>query len=145
MLQIESSIQIAAPSHQVWAILSDFPIYPEWNPFVREVRGEAVDGRSLSLLLQPKQGRSRRLWLRVRSSQPPWELQTRGSFLSTFLIAARHRFRLLSLPDGTTQLIQTLQLSGLLVPLFQHRIDHAVRAGFEAMNAALKTRAEARG
>lgn len=144
MYRLEAGILIEAPSHQVWAILTDFSTYSEWNPFVREVRGEAVDGRSLSIAVQTDAKHSRRLWSRVRSSQPPWELCSRGSFLAAFLLRAEHRFRLQSQPDGSTHLTQSLSFAGLLAPVYRRRVMAAAGPGFAAMNQALKTRAEAR-
>lgn len=39
-----AEIHIDAPPEAVWAVLVDFPAYPSWNPFTREVRCTGVPG-----------------------------------------------------------------------------------------------------
>ncbi len=33
MKEIHTEIEINAPAGKVWRVLTDFPSYPEWNPF----------------------------------------------------------------------------------------------------------------
>jgi len=42
--QIETAIDIAAPPLAVWNVLVDFAAYPDWNPFIRRLHGEATVG-----------------------------------------------------------------------------------------------------
>jgi hypothetical protein len=58
------------------------------------------------------------------------------------LFDGRHRFELVPNGDGT-RLMQTERFSGVLVPFMTKGLYTKTRAGFEAMNTALKTRAEA--
>jgi hypothetical protein len=37
--QIKTEIEISAPPSRGWEILTDFPHYPDWNPFILEVKG----------------------------------------------------------------------------------------------------------
>lgn len=55
----------------------------------------------------------------------------------------RHRFELTPLPSGGTRFVHTEHFSGLLVRFARRSLDNHTKQGFEAMNAALKTRAEA--
>ncbi|KAJ5884941.1 hypothetical protein N7495_009451 [Penicillium taxi] len=60
-LHIGSSTFIAAPSHRVWATLTDTSTWPNWNSFVPRVTirsqpktsTEETEGNSLSPILQP--------------------------------------------------------------------------------------------
>jgi uncharacterized protein YndB with AHSA1/START domain len=40
MNQLHTEIEINGPAERVWAVLTDFASYPEWNPFIRQVSGE---------------------------------------------------------------------------------------------------------
>jgi hypothetical protein len=55
----------------------------------------------------------------------------------------RHRFELEATANGGTLLRQRETFTGVLVPLLAHSLDSHTRAGFVAMNQALKSRAEA--
>ncbi len=46
---------------------------------------------------------------------------------------------------GGTRLVHSERLTGILVPFLRKSLDTQTFAGFEAMNAALKARAEAAG
>lgn len=48
-----------------------------------------------------------------------------------------------SIEIDAKHLLHMEQFSSLLVPLVWNRMEHSTRCGFEAMNQALKTRAEA--
>ncbi|PTB91085.1 SRPBCC domain-containing protein, partial [Marivirga lumbricoides] len=45
--QIETSIRIKALSETVWDILTDFEKYPQWNPFIKSVKGEVKEGNNI--------------------------------------------------------------------------------------------------
>ena len=42
--RIATAIDIDAPADAIWRVLVDFPAYPEWNPFIRRITGEAKVG-----------------------------------------------------------------------------------------------------
>lgn len=37
---VSADIDIAAPPKAVWAVLTDYDRYPQWNPFVTKLSGE---------------------------------------------------------------------------------------------------------
>ncbi|SDI32212.1 SRPBCC family protein [Nonomuraea jiangxiensis] len=59
MRVIDSSIEIAAPPEEVWAILTDFAKYEEWNPFILQAEGTAAAGATLRLNIRPPGGTAR--------------------------------------------------------------------------------------
>lgn len=48
MVKLETEIDIAAPPHQVWQILTDFQAFPDWNPQMQVV-GKAALGAKLTV------------------------------------------------------------------------------------------------
>jgi len=43
-----TDIEIEATPERVWSILLDFPSHPDWNPFVRSIKGVAQVGERLT-------------------------------------------------------------------------------------------------
>ena len=49
--QLRTEIAIDAPPERVWAVLTDFERYGEWNPFVPSLQGELSGGSRLRVRL----------------------------------------------------------------------------------------------
>ncbi|GAA5174644.1 SRPBCC domain-containing protein [Niveibacterium umoris] len=144
MHELRTTVDIQASPNQVWAILTDFATYPEWNPFIRAVRGEPIAGRSLNVsVVSGAAKRTRSYWPRVLSSEAPRELRWQQRMMFGGLLEGEHRFKLVQRSDGSTRLVHSECFTGLLVPLLRDRIEREARPGFEAMNEALRLRAEA--
>lgn len=151
--QLTTTIDIAAPPKVVWEILIDLDHYPEWNPFIVSssvVDGDAVaQGVRLRNRMEPPGGRAATFSPTVTSADEGRTFEWLGRLLLPGLFDGRHRFELEPIDvDGSagsgTRLHHSEQFRGLLVPLFRRVLDTSTRAGFEALNAALRTRAEAR-
>ena len=52
MRQITTEIEINASVEKVWAILTDFKKYPQWNPFIKSIDGEIVEGATFEVTLE---------------------------------------------------------------------------------------------
>jgi hypothetical protein len=59
------------------------------------------------------------------------------------LFDGTHSFRLIATPDGGTQFIHGESFAGLILPLFRGKMEAGTKLGFEAMDKAIKARAEA--
>ena len=46
---ITTEIEINAPSAVVWKVLTDFPAYGSWNPFIRQIKGKLIVGKRLGV------------------------------------------------------------------------------------------------
>ena len=44
MRRIATAVDIDAPADAIWRMLVDFDAYPDWNPFIRRLVGEAKVG-----------------------------------------------------------------------------------------------------
>lgn len=141
MHHLHTSIDVDAPADIVWDVLTDFDAYPEWNGYTR-IEGEAVEGTRLRVSPGPDAGRSPTFRPEVRRVDPDRELRWLGHLFVSGLFDGEHRFELESLDDGRTRLVQSEQFSGLLVRPILRFVGADTEANFEAVNRALKTRAE---
>ena len=41
MKELKTTIEINASPAKVWEVLLDFEKYPDWNPFIKNIRGNA--------------------------------------------------------------------------------------------------------
>jgi hypothetical protein len=79
----------------------------------------------------------------VTAVEPAKTFEWLGHLLVRGLFDGRHRFDLEATPAGGTRLVHGEKFSGVLVRFLRKSLDTQTQAGFKAMNAALKTRAEA--
>jgi hypothetical protein len=121
-------------------VLTDFTAYPDWNPFIRRLQGEAEVGARLEVTVQPPDGRAMTFKPVVLAAEPNRELRWRGRVLMPGLFDGEHSFRLEPVTSGC-RFHHGETFSGLLVPLFASTLA-ATAQGFRAMNEALKRRVE---
>lgn len=145
MKEILTELEIAASAERVWAVLTDFARWGEWNPFIPSMEGEARVGARVKFLAKPPGGMSATFRARIVTAEPGRELLWHGSLPVPGLFEGDHRFVLEALGPERVRLVHGEQLRGLLLPLMWGSIGEKTRRGFEAMNAALKARAEQRG
>ena len=137
---ISTEILIDAPPERVWAVLTDFAAYRQWNPFIITIEGEPSVGRQLKAMFQPPGARAQGFKPIVLRVEPPNALIWRGSLPIPGLIAGEHSF-LLTREGERTRFRNSETFSGLLVP-FLGKLLAQSREGFDQMNAALKARVE---
>lgn len=141
---LRTEIVIAAPSDDVWSILTDFSSYPGWNPFVRQISGRLEVGSRLEVHLAPPGGRAMTIRPTVREVLPGRVLRWLGSLGVPGLFDGEHSFQIEPLGEGQVRFVHSERFSGILVPAIMAFIGKSTRQGFEAMNQALKERAEAK-
>ncbi|HYP62150.1 MAG TPA: SRPBCC domain-containing protein [Thermomicrobiales bacterium] len=143
--QIRTEIDIAAEPEQVWDVLQNFDAYPEWNPFIPEITGPIEEGERLNVRLQPPEGKGMRFRPRVLEVAPGRALRWLGHLGIPGLFDGEHRFLIEPVGPNRVRFVQEERFSGLLVPLILRFAGSGTRRGFEAMNAALKSRVEQLG
>ena len=143
MRELRSEIEIRASADRVWGILTDFARYPEWNPFLRQITGDAVKGAGLTVLFQPSGSGAMTMRPTVTQVRPSAELRWLGHLMVPGLFDGEHIFEIEPRGEGVVRFVQRENFDGLLVPLFWGMLDRDTRRGFTEMNAALKVRAEA--
>lgn len=138
---ISRSIEIDAPPEAVWSQLADTAAYPDWNPFVRRLEGRLEEGAPLEVEIAPPGGRAMTFRPTVLAARPNRELRWRGRLLLPGLFDGEHAFRIEPLEGDRSRFTQSERFSGLLVRPLRRSLANTER-GFEAMNEALKARAE---
>lgn len=144
MREIETEIQIDSSADQVWDTLVTVDDYGNWNPFIRRVRGPLSQGSRIRVELTPPGAPGMTVLPRLTRVTPPREIEWVGRLWVRGLFDGRHRFEIEQIAPGRTCLRQSERFSGILVPLMWPSIKARTRAGFEAMNKALKRRVEER-
>jgi hypothetical protein len=145
MHEVRTEIDIAAAPAQVWRVLTDFPAHTEWNPFVRSIQGLAQKDQSLTVSIQPAGGKSMTFKPTVLVADADRELRWRGRLLMPGIFDGEHYFQIKPNGQGGTTFVHGEKFSGLLIPFAKASLEGGTRAGFVAMNEALKVRAETAG
>jgi hypothetical protein len=76
---------------------------------------------------------------------PPSELRWLSPLLPRGLFNGEHRFAIEPLAPGQVRFLQEERFSGLFAPLLHGLVTELGRPKFDAMNRALKARAEGKG
>jgi hypothetical protein len=141
MRELRREIEIDAPPERVWAVVTDFAAYPEWNPFIRRIGGELRVGARLEVRIEPPGARATTFKPTVRAVEENRELRWLGRLLVPGIFDGEHSLRIEPLEDRRSRFVQSERFSGLLVGLVKRTLAKT-DAGFGQMNAALKARVE---
>jgi hypothetical protein len=143
--KITTTILIAAPPARVWAVLADLNAYPAWNPEMT-LKGNLVPGATIENIESP--GSDQEVFfptlLAVKPNQElRWlgHLPLAGRFWLPRVLDAEHYFLLRPTSDGGTSFTQAERFRGVVLWVFDAK---RLVPQFNAMNAALKARAEAK-
>lgn len=137
-MKIHTSIIINTAPHKIWSVFSDFDSYPQWNPFVKSLKGKVEQGNRIEIQLPGMNFKPTVLVFKKNE-----ELTWLGNLLFKGLFDGKHSFRLEDNRDGTTTFHHSEEFSGILVPILKNKLLEETKAGFEEMNAQLKARVEA--
>ena len=138
MRELHTEIIIDAPPERVWQVLTDFAAFPDWNPLLREIRGELVVGKRLyvKLALGKHAVPIKPVVVRV---EPNRALVWRGSLPIPGLFRGQHAFELEPQGQSQTRFHHWERFDGVLVRLLGSVLEQTKRA-FEQMNVALDRR-----
>jgi hypothetical protein len=140
---LHTEIDIEASPETVWGILTDLGSYPDWNPFIVSSEGTVARGERLTNRMQPPGGKGTTFKPTVTAVEPNTTFEWLGRLGLPGVFDGRHRFELQATENGGTHLVHSEVLKGVLVRPLRKMLDTQTLAGFEAMNVALKERAEA--
>lgn len=137
---IATQVDIDAPVARVWDVLTDFPGYATWNPFMVKLEGKPEAGAPITIDIRPPGGKPRRMREKVFSVTPQSELVWGAGIRG--IGNGVHTFRLEELPGGRTRLHHGEVFTGVIF-FFVKKLVAQIEAGFVLTNEALKRHVEA--
>lgn len=141
MLELRTETVIDAPMERIWQVLMDFDSYPQWNPFIRSIRGKPDAGSRLEVELGASGTRPMRFRPTVMAVVPNREFRWLGHLGIRGLFDGEHIFELSPLSPASTRFIQRERFRGIFLPFLARRLERDARRGFEEMNRAVRERA----
>jgi hypothetical protein len=141
MKELRTEIEIQASPDKVWQVLTSLDKYPEWNPFIHHAIGKAKVGEIVDIDFQPD-SKGLKLHCTVVKVDKNRELCWKYHVTLPGLFRGEHSFIIEQIEGNKVRFIDQEIFNGLLVPLQAKDIDTNSRQGFEAMDKALKARAE---
>lgn len=142
MKQLETRIKINASADTVWTKLMDFKSYDEWNPFIISIEGDSSKGSTLKIELTQDEKKTMKFEPLVLKSEPAQEFRWKGKLFIEGLFDGEHYFIIKSKTPNQTEFIHGEIFSGLLSGVLLKMIGKQTKAGFTAMNEALKSLSE---
>jgi hypothetical protein len=139
MKELRTEIEINAPAERVWQILTDPARFPEWNPFIHKLKGTIATGEHIEVLLGESPDKTMTFKPTVLEVTPNRTFRWLGNLFIGGLFDGEHIFEIEPLAPDRVRFIQREKFKGILVPVFNF---DGTKRGFEAMNRALKARAE---
>jgi hypothetical protein len=139
---LHTQVDIESSEEKVWAILTDFPAYPQWNPFIKRISGEATPGAKLEVHIQLPGQKGITIHPKVLSAVPGRELRWLGHLVIPGIFDGEHHFLIHATTADKVIFVQEELFKGVLLP-FTDKMLARTRQGFQRMNEALKERAEA--
>ena len=140
--QLRTEIEINASSEKVWRILTDFADYPNWNPFIKSIKGKPEIGERLEVFIQPTGAKGMTFKPTLLAVEKEKELRWRGKFFVPGIFDGEHIFQIETLNEKRVKFIHSENFKGLLVGFLAKSLDTGTLRGFREMNEALKRLAE---
>lgn len=142
MKEIRTEIQINTSAEKIWNTLTLFDKYPDWNPFIKTLKGELKQGKQLEVYLTPPNSKGMTFTPTVLDVQSNKTFRWKGKLLIKGLFDGEHIFEIHDNKNGSCIFVHREEFSGILVPFLKDMLDNSTRHGFELMNRALKKKCE---
>ncbi len=142
MKELKTEIEIYSSPAEIWRVLLDFEKYPEWNPFIKKIKGNPEPGTKIEVKIHPPGQRDmtfKPILLKVEENK---ELRWIGHLIFPGIFDGEHAFIIEPVDQSRIIFRQEEKFSGILVPVFWKSLYQHTRVGFIEMNQALKKRVE---
>jgi hypothetical protein len=141
MKELRTEIDIQATPEKVWQILTNLDQYPQWNPFIHHAVGTAKVGEKVDITFRSG-SKEMTLHCTVIKVEPNKKLCWKYHVILPALFSGEHSFVIEPIENNRVRFIDREIFNGLLVSSQAKDIDTNSKRGFEAMDKALKARAE---
>ena len=142
MREIRTEIEINASPERVWAILTDFSNFHQWNPFILTVDGKPTVGTRLRIHIRTSHGKNRIYSPTITKVDLNHELCWSGNSLIPGVFNGQRIFTIEILGTNHVLFVHKEIFTGILVLFAGRRMEKDIRQSFEKMNSALKNRVE---
>lgn len=143
MTVYRTDFEIDASDQQIWAVLTDFGSYADWNPALPAIAGELREGSVVSLTLGMPGRPSPKVKARLQEVTPNRRLTWHGNAGADWLFAGDREFAIHPISVNKVRFTHVEDVHGLLFPVFRAFMGGAIQRSHDTFNRSLKERAEA--
>jgi hypothetical protein len=155
-MKVEMDIAIQATPEAIWSILSDFAAYPQWNPYIKAVRGQVAPEAVIEMDMLYNTAYDKEEGLRATEKVQVTAYAAPRYFSwvwthprGTWWLSSERVFRIKVREDGKCTFFHEAYFTGMsLMKLFgfldfrRDAMEKKVKLSMVKMNDALKARAE---
>jgi hypothetical protein len=142
-MKIATEIMLQAPPEKIWNTIIDFPTYPEWNRFLKAVRGQAVPDAPLEVDIhyygKDVQKQSGVVTGLIAPKYFSWVWKHKWG---PWFLSAEHVIRLKDKEDGRTVFFQEMYYTGLGLKFRRRDMEHMAKLSMGKLNDDIKDRVE---
>jgi hypothetical protein len=142
---IKTETVIHAPAERVWAAMTDFPSFPDWNPFVRKAHGRLAPGEQLKIQLRLDHGLPMNFRPRVTKVEPNRELRWLATLGRPGVFDVDRAFQIHPRNGGVLFVMSEECTGWLTAVMFATNLEAQLYRGYDAFNEALRKRVEEAG
>ena len=139
----QTTFDINATADRVWSVLTDLDRYGEWNPQIPRISGDLMKGSQISLRLALPGRSPMDLSATIEEAQPGSLLTWRGHVVAPWFFEGHRKFEIVPITDRQVRLTHVEDVHGLVAPLFSVLMGTPQQQSHDALNGALRARAEA--
>lgn len=136
-----TTFPVAASPERVWQTLTDLDSYPDWNPQIPHAAGSAEVGQQIDLRLALPGRPALNVTATVERSEQGRALHWSGHVLAPWFFHGQRTFDIEATSDGCT-VTHVERITGALAPVFGLAMGGPTQRSHDALNQALKRRAE---
>ena len=142
---IKTETTIDAPPEKVWAAMTDFASFPDWNPFVRHADGRLEPGERLRIRLRLDHGLRMTFRPRVTVVEPGRELRWLATLGRPGVFDVDRAFQIEPRNGGVLFVMSEECTGALTAVMFATNLEAQLYRGYDAFNEALRRRVEETG
>ncbi|HWA60506.1 MAG TPA: SRPBCC domain-containing protein [Caulobacteraceae bacterium] len=141
-IKVEHRIGIQAPPDVIWEIVGDLSRWKDWNPLYTSAEGTLAFGATLTLTLVLPGGKPQVIKPVIESWTPEELIHWRLSMMGGLVKSIRY-IEIEKLTETGCIFSNGEIFDGFIGRRLPKRMRRNIKAGFEAMGEAVRTRAEA--